>query len=441
MLRMLEQIRETAAQTPQRRERHVDLVRALSITLVVLGHWLVISITADNGLDGVNALAEVDWFRPLTWLFQVIPLFFFVGGYANAASFESHRGRGGDAWTWVLQRFDRLVRPTSAFLAVVAVGVVVARIAGATPGDVSAAAWLATVPLWFVAAYLAVSALHPAMWRADQRARWWVPTTMIGVVVVADVAGLGVGAESGRQINYAVVFLVFHQLGIMWRSGGLTASVSTGLAIGGAAAAVAIGLVTLGPYPVSMVDAPSDDLQNVSPPSLAFLSVGMAQIGLVLAARRPLAGWLRRCGPWTAVVAVNGVIMTVFLWHVAAAVLAALALHGLGLLPTAPIGSVGWFVLRIPWMATCLVILAVLVALFAPVEQAAAGTTPGRMDRGLARMGLAVAVVAVLLGMLGLAVAGSDDFGRVGVPAWSLGAFGIGALVLAGVSRSSGRAD
>lgn len=437
MMRVFEQIRDNAARTPPQRERHVDLVRAVSITLVVVGHWLVISISHDNDLDGVNALAEIGWFHPLTWLFQVIPLFFFVGGYSNAASLAAHRRHGGDAWSWIAQRFDRVVRPTSALLALLVAGVVAALIVGVSSEDVSAAMWLGTVPLWFVLAYLAVSALVPVMWRVHRRMGWWAPASLLGVIAVADLVGLGAGGEAVRQVNYLVVFLAFHQLGIMWRDGGLTASIPTGLTIAAVAAVAAIGLVVVGPYPVSMVDVPSDELQNASPPTLAFLAVGIAQVGIVLAVRDPVDRWLHRPLPWKVVVAVNAVILTVFLWHMAAAVLAALVLHVLVPLPTAPIGTVEWFVLRLPWMATCLVALAVLVAPMSSVERAAVGTDPGRIERRSVRFGLVVSSAAVLTGMLGIAAAGPEDPARVGVPAWSLGIFAAGAVVLVAVGRAS----
>lgn len=110
--RATDQLREMARRTPDSRERTVDLVRALSIASVVLGHWLLIAITETNGVyDGGNALRHIEWAHPLTWLFQVMPLFFLVGGYSNAASMRAHEDAGGDAGGWLLGRFDRILRP------------------------------------------------------------------------------------------------------------------------------------------------------------------------------------------------------------------------------------------------------------------------------------------------------------------------------------------
>ncbi|MEV6958692.1 hypothetical protein AB0M97_05720 [Streptomyces sp. NPDC051207] len=48
-------LRELAERTPPRRERYVDLLRALAIVLVVLGHWMVVVVTV--GADGLTASA------------------------------------------------------------------------------------------------------------------------------------------------------------------------------------------------------------------------------------------------------------------------------------------------------------------------------------------------------------------------------------------------
>ena len=80
-------------------------------------------------------------------------------------------------------------------------------------------------------------------------------------------------------------------------------------------------LTTVGPYPVAMLNVPGERLDNAAPPSLALLAVAAAQLGLILLLRGPAERWLRRPGPWQAVIAVNAVVLTVFLWHLTAAIL------------------------------------------------------------------------------------------------------------------------
>ena len=76
---------QMAEQTPTTRNRYVDLLRALSIFAVILGHWLVAATQVRDGvLVGENMLAVAPWTQWLTWVFQVM-LGFFLKGAARTA--------------------------------------------------------------------------------------------------------------------------------------------------------------------------------------------------------------------------------------------------------------------------------------------------------------------------------------------------------------------
>ena len=159
------EMRRAAEATPAHRDRYVDLLRAVAISAVVAGHWLVVHVTDEGGgLSGTSVLDVAAWTRPLTWLFQVMPVFFLVGGYANTASLTSYLRRGGNATGWTLRRTDRLVRPTTTLLAVLAAAALAARAAGVGPQLVGLGVWLAGIPLWFLVAYLAAVVFTPLMY-------------------------------------------------------------------------------------------------------------------------------------------------------------------------------------------------------------------------------------------------------------------------------------
>ncbi|MEV1146482.1 acyltransferase family protein, partial [Micromonospora sp. NPDC049799] len=100
----MRRLRALAEATPAGRERIVDLLRALAIVMVVLGHWAVATIGYDAAgrPTARSALPDLPWAYPLTWVAQVMPVFFLVGGFANAASLAARRARGGDATGWLL---------------------------------------------------------------------------------------------------------------------------------------------------------------------------------------------------------------------------------------------------------------------------------------------------------------------------------------------------
>ena len=90
----------------------------LAVVVVVIGHWLVSAVTFHDGQFGNDyPLALVPWTRWLTLVFQVVPVFFLVGGYASAASWTLWRDAGGRHWTdWGAAgwpRFSDRPRPIS----------------------------------------------------------------------------------------------------------------------------------------------------------------------------------------------------------------------------------------------------------------------------------------------------------------------------------------
>lgn len=400
-------LRLTAERTPPQRDRHVDLLRATAILMVVLGHWLAVVVTYRKDIGGDSVLAVLPWTHLLTWLFQVMPVFFLVGGFVNAASLDSYWRRGGTAVGWFLGRTDRLIRPTTMFLIVVGSAMLLGALLGADPKMVGMAAWLASIPLWFLTVYITVVFLTPVMLTLHRRAGLSIPVVLATLVGLGDVARLSLGLFFLGTANFLFAWLAIYQLGIAWREGALQArrAVAVPMAAGGFTALVLLTVV--GPYPISMVTVPGERVQNTSPPTLALLALAVAQTGLALLLRDHGNRWLQRPGLWMIVVAVNSVIMTIFLWHMTAVVIATVALYPTGLLPQPPPGSAGWLLLRLPWLAFLVVILTVLVAVFGRVETRT-GPRPNTAQvpsGALRRAATITGSAAVVAGLLGTAIA------------------------------------
>lgn len=143
--------------------------------------------------------------------------------------------------------------------------------------------------------------------------------------------------------------------------------------------------VTLGGYPVSMVAADEEIRSNVSPPSVALLMLALAQLGIVIAAHRRLSRWLDRPRVWAVVVAAGSVTLTVYLWHMTAMTLVGSLTYLTGLWPHASAIDALWWVLRVPWLLLCALLLAIVVFLFRGFEVAVpiAGPAPVRTVIGL----------------------------------------------------------
>lgn len=235
----------------------------------------------------------------------------------------------------------------------------------------------------------------------------------------ADLQGVG-------WLNYGFIWLAIHQLGYAWRDGQIAGPRrALPWALGGFA--LLIGLVTIGPHPLSMVSVSGEDVSNTLPPKLPMLALGIGQSGLLLSVEAPLRRWLVRAVPWTTTVLLNGMIMTIFLWHLTASTLTvglALILGNVGL--TIEPGSGLWWAARPVWMIVYLVALSVFALGF------------GRFERGGAGAQLTVAwrqVVGASLVCGGLALLALDGIGGdgwLGLRVWVLVLPFVGA-VLAGI--------
>ena len=434
-------LRESVDRTPPSRERYVDLLRALAIWAVVLGHWLVSAIIEDQqGRPiGRSALESLPWAYPITWIVQVMPVFFIIGGYANAASLTAHRNRGGDGVSWLQDRSARLVRPTTVLLTVLAAGAVVARVLRVDPEYVRMAVWVASIPLWFLAAYLVVIAAAPLMVRLHQRFGLRVIGVLVVLVALGDVARL-LGPELAGAGNFLFGWLAIHQVGFAWRDGRLPFTPRTWvpLMLGGLTAALLLTVV--GPYSISMIDVGGQRPRNATPPTLALLAVATFQLGLLMALRDPAERWLHRQRPWLAVVAVNSVVLTIFLWHMSAVVLLVGLLDTLGVLPTPTVATTEWWLWRLPWLLLLTTVLSGLVALFGRVEARSHRTRrhrppPTWPTRTLTRPILrgvvtVVAYAAVIAGLVSNTVAPRTGTYLVGMPAAGLAAYLAGAAIL-----------
>lgn len=84
---------------------------------MVFLHWLSVMPTIIDGrFADQNAVAVVPHLWPLTWVGDVMALFFFAGGYAYWASMRDTSDRGEPVRAYVAKRFRRLMVPALGFV-------------------------------------------------------------------------------------------------------------------------------------------------------------------------------------------------------------------------------------------------------------------------------------------------------------------------------------
>ena len=397
--------------------RWADALRVGSLLVVMLGHWLMVAVT-DSG-EITNTLKLIPALQPVTWVLQVMPLFFLVGGVAHAHSLESLTrrtplGTPGMYAVFIRARAARLLRPTLVFLGVWLCLGAIAHLTGLTRGGqgtlVTAALVMVPQLLWFVGIYLGIAAFAPLMWRAHRRGGLGVLAGLVVAAVLVDWVRFGLGVGVVGNLNFLLVWLALHQCGFAWRDGTLTQRVAAALLIGGALGLVLA--VTRGPYPVSMVGLPGDEISNMAPPTAALLAQGLALIGLAALVRGPMARVLARPRVWRGVLTAGAFAMTAFLWHLTALLLVLLSARTFGIgLPA--VGSATWWWTRPLWFLVLAIPTAALVAIFVRFDRGPrrADGIPSGQPRWLDPVA-AVGAFVTVFGVLMVSITGVDVLGN-----------------------------
>ncbi|WP_240347690.1 acyltransferase family protein [Curtobacterium sp. 24E2] len=296
----------------------------------------------DHGVRVTSPLQELPWYVAATWVGQVMPLFFVVGGFASAVGWRSTVARGGPspARDYLATRLVRLFRPAVPLFLFLALGLGVATAAGTPPDLLAEVAFGIGSPLWFLAAYGITQCCVPLMMRFHERAPWATLGVLLVLAAVVDAVRLATGVAEVGLLNLGPVWLFAQQLGFLWADGWFARrSKALLLAVAVAAYALLVPMTSVGLW------AP-DMLQDLNPPMLPLAFLAIAQACLVQLVHAPLTRLMRTRAALGAVFVLGRDGMTIYLWHLPLFI----ALNGIALLVGLPFptpGSGGWWASRL----------------------------------------------------------------------------------------------
>src|SRR6476661_6454745 len=208
---------EVEANTPATRDRAIDVIRIGSLVGVVVGHTIMAtSVIRDDVFIWSNLLTASVIFQALTWVFQIMPLFFFAGVAACVETWHP-----GDSWgNWLMRRCTRLYRPVFYYLAF----------------------WISALAIL----------------------RYFLPEHVYDPVVDA----IRITGDAPAAFGYLnlVAWLIPGMLGVAYRRHLLAGRAA--LVLGAVMLAVNLDLMWLGPYELSLVGIETQHVKNMTPPSL-----------------------------------------------------------------------------------------------------------------------------------------------------------------------------
>ncbi|WP_168700861.1 acyltransferase family protein [Gordonia paraffinivorans] len=358
--------RELAALTGDR-DRYIDLIRIVSLLVVVAGHSIMLTVdTAGDSILLGNTLGEIPALQAATWLLQVLPLFFFAGAAASTHAWRSRAATDApSAGQWLFGRAQRLLRPVVWYLSAVVATLV---ILGGTGHDaaVDVVARLSVQLLWFLGAYLLVLAVVPFLQRVRTTGHIAIALAACwGSTALVDAVRLSGGPSWLGYAGFLTVWTLPAVLGVAHAKRILRPAIAG--VVAACALVVDICLVVWGPYEMSLVTVPGQQLSNMNPPSLLLAGHAIVLCAGAIALWGVLAGIADRPRVWWWVVLGNRGAMTLYLWHlpVLAAIVALGAAAGFD---RADAHSMSFPIVVATQTALLLILMVPVLVLLSPLE-------------------------------------------------------------------------
>ncbi|MCV7169101.1 acyltransferase [Mycobacterium manitobense] len=400
---------EVAAGTPATRDRAIDVIRITALVGVVLGHTVMATSTIrDDVFIWNNLLTASPVFQALTWVFQIMPLFFFAGVAACVDSWKA-----GTSWgNWLLRRCTRLYRPVFYYLAFWGVALVTLRVV--LPEHVyEPIAGISIQLLWFLGAYVLVLAAVPLLTHITTTAR--LAAAVIGAYAfVAAIDVLRINLEMPKLVSYLnmAAWLIPGMLGVAYRRRLLDGR--TALGVGMAMLGVNLALLWCGPYELSLVGIETQQLKNMTPPSLLLAGHAIMMCAFAIAAAPAINRWAQRPRVWWLAAIGNSGAMTLYLWHMPALLAMHLVFDHLGM-PRFDPAADGFVLLSVVQLAVMAGLIGLAFVTLRPLENDPLPLWDGGL---VSRPGPRSAAVGALLCVAGAATLASVGWGLKDLGLW-----------------------
>jgi hypothetical protein len=200
--------------------------------------------------------------------------------------------------------------------------------------------------------------------------------------------------------NFVIVWLIPVVIGVAYARKLIGVAVAASVAVSAFAAQVL--LAVFGPYEVSLVVTGTEDMSNVTPPTLLLGLQCLWMSCALVAAAGPIQRWAQRPRVWRVVAVGNGGAMTLYLWHIPAIAVATFALHAVGM-DAYDVDAPGFWGLLALRAAVFAVVMAATFFLLSPLEHRRIPWWDGPVDATGARStaaGVLICIAGVALVLL-----------------------------------------
>ncbi len=311
------------------RDRVSDAVKALALAMVLVAHSVAWTKMPDGKIT--NTLEAAPKLYPITWILQILPLFFLLAGSGLRSLNANSSG------TRYLARVNRLLTPTAILILITLM--LSFALAPLNNKTVSDAAGLLPVQLtWFLGVYLCLVALAPVL--KTVAASLPLMVVWLVAICVVDVMRIYV-SETVGWLNLILVWGFFAIIGLRLESvRQLSRPILLGSLIGSIAASVVA--IWMGPYSPALISTTSvEGISNLAPPTIVLTFAGTAQICLLLLLWPSLERLMHKDKRWVPIAIFATRAMQLYLYHMVFLALGIALMLQFGGTPT-PLGIMWW---------------------------------------------------------------------------------------------------
>lgn len=376
---------------PSPRDPSIDVIRSICLVVVVALHAFMVGVSVGpNGPVLENALDGEAWFPSITWLVQIMPLFFIAGGFSSISQWRAMLARGDTAGDYIRGRLVRLIVPAVVLVGVVGAGLVLMTLAGVPAEIVSTAGYRISQPLWFLAVYLGSSTLVPLLAHAHEKAGIRTIGGLGLAIAAVDALRILTGQTVFGYANLLFVWLFIQQLGF-WLADGSVERMSPAARkwTAGFTLAALMVLTVVGVYSGNM-------MADLNPPTGALALLAVVQLMIFSLGQPWIRRWAEAPSATYLVRAVGSRAMTIYLWHMPVLV----ALAGMLLILPLPLpvpGSAEWWMTRPYWLLACLCVLVLTARVFGRFERVRNPPRPFPVTNRWAPLSALFGVVGVIV--------------------------------------------
>ncbi len=224
-------------------------------------------------------------------------------------------------------------------------------------------------------------------------------------IAVIDAIRINTDGPSALGYLNLVAWLIPGMLGVAYRRRLLAGG--TALTLGAAMLVVNVLLMWVGPYELSLVGIESQQLKNMTPPSLLLAGHAIMMCAFAIAAAPAIARWARRPRVWWLTAIGNSGAMTLYLWHIPPLLAMHLTFDYLGH-PRYDTDASSFIALSIAQLLIMTTLVAAVFVFLHPVEN---NPLPLWDGGNVAAPGLRSATVGALLCVAGAATLASVGWG------------------------------